>query len=783
MVFSKKFVCEGRERSTFFSHVAAPVFRKSFLLETERTMGQLTICALGFYELFVNGEKITKGALAPYISNPDHYDYYDLYDISPYLQQGENVIGIMLGDGFTNGKTNVWDFEDNVFNASPKLAVSVEITDGEKALIFDAEAFHCKKGPVWFNDMRAGVFYDKRLEEKGWNAPGFTEDGGWHAPIKAECPRGKAKLCEAEPIKVIREIKPVSITEGRITAYQPRKDVADWLQGKVTVEGPTAREGGYIYDFGENNAGIFRLKIKGTVGQRIDIQCAEQKFGDAIDYNNLHFFPDGYVQRDIYIVGSSEEEVYEPLFTYHGYRYLYVSGITKEQATEDLLTYLVMSSDLEERGGFYCSDGLTNQLYEMCLRSDSSNFYYFPTDCPHREKNGWTGDAAVSAEHMLLTRGAEKSFREWLHNIRAAQTESGQLPGIVPTDTWSNEFCNGPAWDRVLFELPYRIWQYRGETDVILENAHAMLRYLELVSRKRDEKGIIAYGLGDWVPVDREASDYQAPLGFTDSVMVYDICRHSVEMFEAVGLSDSAAFARRLGAEVLKAVRKEYLLPDLTVKSACQSAQAIGIYFDVFTEAEKPEAFRRLKEILKMDDYKITCGFLGFRTLFHVLAQFGEAERAFKMISGPEYPSYGYLAQNGWTTIPEQFYGDERMYQMSQNHHFLCDIEQWYLRYPGGINVIDSTHVRLQPIFLEKLTFAEAFHKLPAGEVRVKWTREKAVAHTEGGEESIRLEIRCPEEVSCEINLEGGWYFASGKNTYLGKLERKSAEFVLEKIR
>ena len=313
MVFSKKFVCEGRERSTFFSHVAAPVFRKSFLLETERTMGQLTICALGFYELFVNGEKITKGALAPYISNPDHYDYYDLYDISPYLQQGENVIGIMLGDGFTNGKTNVWDFEDNVFNASPKLAVCVEITDGKKALNFDAEAFQCKKGPVWFNDMRAGVFYDKRLEEKGWHAPGFTEDGGWHAPIKAECPRGKAKLCEAEPIKVIREIKPVSITEGRITAYQPRKDVADWLQGKVTVEGPTAREGGYIYDFGENNAGIFRLKIKGTVGQRIDIQCAEQKFGDAIDYNNLHFFPDGYVQRDIYIVGSSEEEVYEPL--------------------------------------------------------------------------------------------------------------------------------------------------------------------------------------------------------------------------------------------------------------------------------------------------------------------------------------------------------------------------------------------------------------------------------------------------------------------------------------
>ena len=160
--------------------------------------------------------------------------------------------------------------------------------------------------------------------------------------------------------------------------------------------------------------GIFRLKIKGTPGQRIDIQCSEELLDGKVDYSNINFYPDGYAQRDIYILGSEEEEIFEPMFTYHGFRYLYVSGITKEQATEGLLTYLVMSSDLEERGSFACSDETANKICEIGRRSDLSNFYYFPTDCPHREKNGWTGDVAASAEHVMMTLGAEESYREWL---------------------------------------------------------------------------------------------------------------------------------------------------------------------------------------------------------------------------------------------------------------------------------------------------------------------------------------------------------------------------------
>ena len=174
MVFSNRFVSECRERSTYIHHVQAPLFRKSFSLKKGERRGEILICGLGFYDLFVNGKKITKGYLAPYISNSDHIVYYDRYDITPCLREGENVIGVMLGDGFQNAKTRVWDFVDNVWNSAPKLAISVEIENEDRKLHFEGMDFTCKKGPVFFNDLRSGVFFDKRLEEQGWKEPGFT---------------------------------------------------------------------------------------------------------------------------------------------------------------------------------------------------------------------------------------------------------------------------------------------------------------------------------------------------------------------------------------------------------------------------------------------------------------------------------------------------------------------------------------------------------------------------------------------------------------------------------
>lgn len=212
--------------------------------------------------MFINGRKITKGKLAPYISNPDHICYYDSYDICENLNIGENVIGVMLGDGFQVGKTSVWDIKDNITNCPPVLALTVEVITDDEKISFDADDFMCKKGPIVFNDLRSGVFYDARLEDDGWNTPGFVEKD-WHKPISGIYkPRGYAKMCNAEPIKITREIKPKSIRCGELAPYSLHA-IEDFAKSIMPFENAVAPNGGYIYDFGENNTRIFRLKIKG----------------------------------------------------------------------------------------------------------------------------------------------------------------------------------------------------------------------------------------------------------------------------------------------------------------------------------------------------------------------------------------------------------------------------------------------------------------------------------------------------------------------------------------
>lgn len=751
--FSKRFVCATRDICNEFNHVNAPVFRHSFSLKSKPDKAEILITGLGFYDLFVNGEKVTKGFLAPYISNPDDIIYYDLYDLTDKLTEGENVIGAVLGNGMNDPMTYTWEFKDAIYTSSPRMALSFRAECGDEITEFDATEFVCTESPIIFDNLRYGVHYDARLEEDGWCCAGF-DDGAWRPVLKAESPRGYAKLCEAEPIKVVEELAPVAFYRGELAAYELRDAEKKIYEGVPSL--PVERTGGYIYDFGKNTAGVFRFKIKNAKpGQVISFQCCEyiNKEGKA-SYANIWFFPDGYVQRDVYICrGDKDEEIFVPMFVYHGCRYIYLHGVTEEQATADALTYLVMNSDLKKRAYFNCSNETANKLWQAVQNSDLSNFYYFPTDCPHREKNGWTGDAAASCEHMIMSYSVENSYREWLNNIRASQKEWGELPGIVPTAGWGFSWGNGPAWDRVLFDLPYVCYIYRGNTDIIRENRHAMMGYLEYISNKRDEKGLIACGLGDWVPVGEPgAHNYQPKLAFTDSVMVYDMCVKAEKMFLAIGNTLCASFAKQLGAEIKAAVRENLIdLDTVTVSCQSQSAQAMAIYHGIFEPAEKSEAARRLVDIIHMSDDNMEGGYLGLRVVFHVLSAFGESELAYRMIMKDDFPSYAYYINRGMTTLPEAFIKDlERC--GSLNHHFLGDTNHWFMRHVVGINVNpmgdDANNVVIKPNFVSDLTFAEGGYETPAGYVRVRWERDG---------EKVRIDVKCDEGVRCEVRLPSGY--------------------------
>lgn len=748
MNFSSTFVCEDFSRSTYEQCVGAPLFRKAFTLDGTVKSAQLLICGLGFYDLFINGTKITKGYLAPYISNPNHYTYFDLYDLLPYLTEGENVIGVMLGDGHQNEKTAIWDFVNNTTNSAPLLALSADFECENTHIHFEADDFFCKKGPVVFNDLRSGVFYDARLEEKGWHSPGFIQKD-WHKPLIAPTPKGTGKLCTAEPVRVYKEIEPVKIFKGECVPYVCSRQLDDFVATLSPFEEPVPPSGGYIYDFGENIAGIYRLKIKGEKGRKISLQCAEQLTDGKLNCNNINFYPDGFSQRDIYYLSGEGTEIFEPMFTFHGFRYIYVYGITPEEATKDLLTCLPMSSALEKTGDFHCSDETANQIFQMGQRSDLSNFFYFPLDCPHREKNGWTGDAVLSAEHHILTLNTVSSWREWLNNVRAAQTDEGRFPGIVPTDTWGYEWGNGPAWDKVIFELPYCAYRYTGNTQIIEENANAMIKYLKYAQKRRDKRGIAAFGLGDWLPVGKECNEFDADLGFTDSVMLLDMCRKGAVMFDAVNLVQYSEFVKKLGEELLSSIRSAYIdFSTLTVKKESQSAQAMAIFYDVFTQDEKRAAFDVLKSILKKDDYKFTCGCLGIRVLFHVLSDFGESELAYRMITRNEFPSYGYWAAKGETTFLEHFFEYDNYFHESKNHHFLGDVLNWFMRCVGGLCVEDSHTVTVRPHFIKALEHCTVSHRFPSGDISINWQRN---------EDNISLSVTTHGDITYTLDLENGY--------------------------
>lgn len=420
---------------------------------------------------------------------------------------------------------------------------------------------------------------------------------------------------------------------------------------------------------------------------------------------------------------------------------------------EDAVTLVEMHSDLQARAGFRCSDEVLNKLQEFTRRSDLANFFYFPTDCPHREKNGWTGDASMSAEHMLLNLTAEKSLKEWLANIRAAQTEAGVLPGIVPTGGWGIVWGNGPAWDSVCVNLPYYIYKYTGDKEVILENVSMIMRYLCYAFSRRREDGLVAFGLGDWMdPNWRDGRDIASPLEVTDSIMLYDMAKKAAFLFAQADKKAEALYAAGIAAELRQAIREHLINPsDMTVAGACQTSQAFAIAAGIFEEEEKIQAQKRLVEIIHRDGDINACGMIGLRYLFHVLSDMGEQELAYHIITSQHPHCYGYWVANGATSMWESFKTIDDPETDSKNHHFLADISSWFIQAAAGLkfnpNADDINYVEISPSFIQALTFAEAYFDAKNGRVQVHWERK---------ESQISLTVILPAGMRGKLILDPG---------------------------
>lgn len=734
MDFPKHFIAATAEFNTVEKAVPLYYFRKKFTVDKEVASAVLTIGSLGYYEIHLNGTDITKGAMAPYRSNPDHYVYYDRYEVQ--LQPGKNVLAALLGNGFQNSVVpQTWDFDHLPWRSAPQVSFALEITyaDGTaETVLSDAETV-VAPSPILFNDFHFGEYYDARRELPGWDTPEF-DDSSWTPALEMNEPRGEARLCSVEPITVIREQAPVSVCEC---------------------------DGGWVYDFGVNTAGLCRLALNGKPGQKLVLKYFEL-MKDGKPYNRNLKFADGVrFQEDEYTCAGGPA-THVARFTYHGFRYVHVTGLEPEQATPELLTLLVMHSALKARGSFRCDHEVANKIQAAAVQSDYTNFHYFPTDCPHREKNGWTADASLSAEQVLLNMSAETSYKEWLRNIGKAMKPNGQLPGIIPTGGWGYHWGNGPAWDNVLLWLPYFTYRYRGDREILQENALPILRYLSYLYSRLDDRSLIAIGLGDWCEADtRSAGRYNTPLVVTDSILTVDIAQKAAFIYNELGMPEQKAYAEALAKRVKTAIQTYLIDHEAAIMQGdTQTGQAMGLFYGLFTKEEEPKAFARLLELIEKYDGHMKVGVLGGRCLFRVLADHGYADLAFHMIVRPDFPSYGNWIARGATTLWESFYSEESGKIDSLNHHFWGDVSGWFYRYLGGLNInptgTDLSYVEIAPCFVDAVHEVEAEHELPAGKIAVKWQRNGTQA---------TLELTLPSGVHGTIRLPEGWYFESGRST------------------
>lgn len=734
MYCSDKFVSATKEYSTLDHSVAAPYIRKNFVAKNVNT-AELTITGLGFYRIFINGTEITRGMLAPYISNSNDMVYYDSYDILPYLMNGQNTIGIILGNGMQNSVGGYpWDFEKTPFRSAPMLALAVEL-DGKVVLEAD-DSFKTYPSPIIEDDLRLGQKYDARAEVRNWNLPEF-DDSSWGNVFPVKSPAGEKRICTARPIKVREEIKPVEI-----------RDEGD----------------GYVYDFGINSSGIIRLKVLAKQGQEIRIIYGEVLKEGKFYWKNISFMKKEYEglrpyrQEDVYICKTGQN-YYEPCFTYHGFRYAKVYGITREQATKSLLTMVCCNTELAVNNGYFqCSDSVLNAIQNMTINSTITNFHHFPTDCPHREKNGWTADAALSAEQTLMNFDSPvANYKEWMRNICKAQAIDGSLPGIIPTWGWGFEWGNGPAWDCVITEIPYAIYKYAGDAEAIRISKDTMIKYLNYLETRKNERGLLAIGLGDWADTDEKEGNPQAPLELTDSIYAMHIARQGAEMMQVINAEGECAYCRKFADEMCANIRKHLLdLNSMMFAGNCQTSQAMGIYYDILNNDEKKKAFQRLLELIEKKNYYISMGVLGLKVMFHVLAENGRADIAYRMITNEKRPSYGYWVKNGNTTLGENLARIE-----SENHHFLGDVSAWFYKEICGIqysffNNVDE-RISLSPKMMDKLEFARASIHTKDGVVGLEFENRGYIA---------KVEVVVPLHRSATMQLPDGWEDELGRNTF-----------------
>ncbi|AVT31775.1 alfa-L-rhamnosidase [Plantactinospora sp. BC1] len=675
---------------------ANPLLRRGFRVAGEVARARVYASGLGVYQLSLNGERVGDHELAPGWTDYAKRVQYQSYDVTGQLRPGDNAFGAMLGDGWYSGSI-AWFGTDN-YGPRPLLsaALVIDYADGRTETVRTDGSWRATPGPFLLTDLIHGETYDARRLPAGWDRPGF-DDSGWSAATVGGDGGATARLVAQvdPPVRVTQELKATALTQ------------------------PTP--GTWIFDLGQNMVGKVRLKVAGPAGTTVRIRHAEVLNPDGTAYTaNLRTAR----ATDLYRLRGGGPEVYEPTFTFHGFRYVELTGFP---GTPDLgtVTGLVMHTDGERTSTFATSNPMVNQLHSNITWGQRGNFLSIPTDTPARdERLGWTGDINVFAETATFNMESLTFLTKWLADLRDAQSGNGAYPDVAPRACCGD---GATGWADAGITVPHALWQRYGDTRVIEEHYDSMVRYAAwLESTSSGHRRTNAGPYLDWLNLDDPT-----PAGVIGTAYYAYSIRLLGEMAGAIGRTADAERYAALSARIAEAFTTAYVAADGTVQGDSQTGYVLAIGMDLLPDALRGRAADRLVANLERHDWHLATGFLGTPDLLPALADTGHLDVAYRLLLNDTYPSWGYEIGKGATTIwerwnsimPDGSFGDVSM--NSFNHYAYGAVGDWMYRTVAGIQPDPAhpgyAHLTIAPRPGGDIRSAKASYRSIRGTVGTDW--------------------------------------------------------------
>ena len=711
--------------------VAATTLRHEFTLASRPARAVVYATALGVYELHVNGRRVGDHVLAPEFTDYRTRTQYQAYDVTSLLQPGENVIAALLGDGWYAGGVGLAQAlinkPRNIYGDHPRFLAQLEITSQTGAnsrIVTDGSWRSTREGPIRSSDILNGESYDARDELPGWDKAGF-DDSRWSAADVASNAGTELVAQPNEPIRVTQDITPISVAEPK--------------------------PGVYVFDLGQNMVGWARITVRGAAGTTVTISHAEMLSDDGTVYtDNLR----GAQQTDRYTLRGSaaDPETFEPHFTYHGFRYVQITGLTTKPGLTDVVGRQVNSA-LSEASTFETSSPLITKLWQNVRWTQRDNMLGIPTDCPQRdERLGWMGDIQVFSGTSIFNADMGAFFTKWMRDVRDAQTPDGRYADFSPQpfrqrldEMRRGDFMGVPGWGDAGVVMPWRLWQQYGDMRQLRENYAAAKRWIGFIRVNNPDllwKNKRGNDYGDWLNADamndstlpRTGGEVPKPV-FATMMFAYatDLVAHIAKV---LGNDAEAAQYGALFSDIKTAFNAAYVTADGHLERNTQAGYALALHFDLLPESKRAAAVAHMIEGIDAYHGHMSTGFHSTYRMMLELSRAGRSDVAYKLVNTITFPSWGYSIENGATTIWERWdgYVKGRGFQdkgmNSFNHYAIGAVAEWMYRVILGINNDDDhpgyEHFVLHPIPGGGLTWAKGSYNSIRGKIESSWRTDGA---------------------------------------------------------